>query len=109
MYYAAANGLVEAFKKTLSNLLKIVLFKSKRDQRERATPYFLAFGVEAFLPLERQIPSLRVVIQEGLIEQENSQLCLSELEALDEKILKLNEILNATKLIYLMLLIKRFV
>ena len=52
------------------------------------TPYSLTFGVEAVLPLERQIPSLRLVIQEGLTEEENVQLHLAELEALDEKRLK---------------------
>ncbi|KAK4397779.1 hypothetical protein Sango_1253400 [Sesamum angolense] len=35
MYYAAANGLVEAFNKTLCNLLKKVVAKSKRDWHER--------------------------------------------------------------------------
>ena len=49
----------------------------------KETPYSLAFGVEAFLPLERQIPSLRLAIQEGHNEEENSQLRLAELEALD--------------------------
>jgi len=32
----------------------------------QAIPYSLAFGVEAVLPLERQIPSLRLAIQEVL-------------------------------------------
>ena len=102
MYHAAANGLAEAFNKTLCNLLKKVVSKSKRDWHERmeealwayrttyrtptqATPYSLAFGVEAVLPLERQIPSLRLAIQEGLTEEENARLRLAELEALDEK------------------------
>ncbi|XP_075098027.1 uncharacterized protein LOC142175344 [Nicotiana tabacum] len=35
MYYAAANGLAEAFNKTLCNLLKKVVSKSKRDWHER--------------------------------------------------------------------------
>ncbi|XP_059277686.1 uncharacterized protein LOC132031802 [Lycium ferocissimum] len=102
MYHAAANGLAEAFNKTLCNLLKKVVSKSKRDWHERmeealwayrttyrtptqATPYSLAYGVEAVLPLERQIPSLRLAIQEGLTEEENARLRLAELEALDEK------------------------
>uniref|UniRef100_A0A2N9F6K1 Uncharacterized protein n=1 Tax=Fagus sylvatica TaxID=28930 RepID=A0A2N9F6K1_FAGSY len=55
MYNAPANGLAEAFNKTL------------------------------FLPLERQIPSLRIAIQEGLTNEENARLRLEELEALDEK------------------------
>ena len=38
----------------------------------QATPYSLAFGVEAVLPLERQIPSLRLAIQEELTEEENA-------------------------------------
>lgn len=51
----------------------------------QATPHSFTFGVEAVLPLERQISSLRLAIQERLTEEENAQLRLSELEALDEK------------------------
>jgi hypothetical protein len=43
------------------------------------------YGVETVLPLERQIPSLRIAIQEGLTNEENARLRLEELEALDEK------------------------
>ncbi|KAK4404342.1 hypothetical protein Sango_0802800 [Sesamum angolense] len=102
MYYATANGLAEVFNKTLCNLLKKVVAKSKRDWHERigealwahgttvrtptqATPYALVYGVEAVLPLEQQIPSLRIAIQEGLTEEENAQIRLEELKALDEK------------------------
>ncbi|XP_069145970.1 uncharacterized protein [Solanum lycopersicum] len=102
VYHAAPNGLAEEFNKTICNLLKKVVSKSKRDWHERmeealwayrttyrtptqATPYSLAFGVEAVLPLEHQIPSLRQAIQEGLTEEENARLRLVELEALDEK------------------------
>ncbi|KAL0368038.1 UNVERIFIED_CONTAM: hypothetical protein Scaly_1022700 [Sesamum calycinum] len=102
MYYVVANGLAEAFNKTLCNLLKKVVAKSKCDWHERigealwayrttvrtptqATPYALVYGVEAVLPLEQQIPSLRIAIQEGLTEEENARIQLEELEALDEK------------------------
>nr|XP_027068875.1 uncharacterized protein LOC113694208 [Coffea arabica] len=102
MYYAAANGLAEAFNKSLCNLLKKIVDKSKRDWHLRigealwayrttfrtptqATPYALVYGVEAVLPLECQIPSLRIAIQEGLSGEDNVRLRLEELEALDEK------------------------
>uniref|UniRef100_A0A2N9G4C6 Uncharacterized protein n=1 Tax=Fagus sylvatica TaxID=28930 RepID=A0A2N9G4C6_FAGSY len=102
MYYEPANGLAEAFNKTLCNLLKKVVERSKRDWHERirealwaywttyrtptqATPYSLVYGVEVVLPLERQIPFLRIAIQEGLTNEENARLRLEELKALDEK------------------------
>ena len=102
MYNAPANGLAEALNKTLCNLLKKVVAKSKRDWHERlgealwayrttyktptqSTPFALVYGVEAVLPLELQIPSLRIAIQEGLTEDENHKLRLAELEALDER------------------------
>ncbi|GKV47484.1 hypothetical protein SLEP1_g54386 [Rubroshorea leprosula] len=102
MYNATVNGLVEAFTKTLCNLLKKVVSKSKWDWHERigealwayrtthrtptkATPYSLVYGVEVVLPLECQIPYLRIAIQEGLTDEQNAKLRLQELEALDEK------------------------
>ncbi|KAI4365094.1 hypothetical protein MLD38_021113 [Melastoma candidum] len=102
MYYAAANGLAEAFNKTLCNLRKKVVDRARKDWHERVgealwayrttyrtatqmTPYSLVYGVEAVLPLERQIPSLRIAIQEGLCQEDNARLRLQELEALDEK------------------------
>ncbi|KAK4384634.1 hypothetical protein Sango_3041300 [Sesamum angolense] len=49
------------------------------------TPYALVYGVQVVLPLEQQIQSLRIAIQEGLTEEENAQIRLEELESLDEK------------------------
>jgi len=43
------------------------------------------YEVEVVSPLELQIPSLRVAIQEGLTEDESHKLWLAELEALDKK------------------------
>ncbi|XP_075640709.1 uncharacterized protein LOC142612510 [Castanea sativa] len=97
MYNAPANGLAKAFNKTLDSLLKKMVSKTKRDWHEKigeafwayrttfrmptqATPYSLVYGVEAILPLERQIPSLRIAIQEGLTKEENAKLRLQELE-----------------------------
>ncbi|CAM9002129.1 unnamed protein product [Rhodiola kirilowii] len=111
MYNAPANGLAEAFNKTLCNLLRKVVGKSKRDWHEKigealwayrttyktptqATPYALVYGVEAVLPLELQIPSMRIAIQEGLSSDENDKLRLAELEALDEKRLQAQQSLQ---------------
>ncbi|KAI5342405.1 hypothetical protein L3X38_010280 [Prunus dulcis] len=102
MYNAPANGLAEAFNKTLCSLLKKVVGRTKKDWHERinealwayrttyrtptqATPYSLVYSVEAVLLLESQLPSLRMAIQEGLTDEENVKLRLQELEALDEK------------------------
>ena len=102
MYNAPANGLTEAFNKTLYNLLRKVVGKLKRDWHEiveealwayrttywtptQDTPYSFVYEVEAVLPLECQIPSLRISIQEGLSNEDNVRLQLEELEAFDEK------------------------
>ncbi|KAG9447595.1 hypothetical protein H6P81_013723 [Aristolochia fimbriata] len=101
-YNPATNGLAEAFNKTLCKILKKTVAGNKKDWHERlgealwayrityrtpteSTPYSLVYGVEAMLPLEIQIPSLRVALREGLTEEENIRLCLQELESLDEK------------------------
>jgi len=93
MYNAPPNGIAEACNKTLYILLKKVVSKSKQDWHEKlgevlwayrtlyrmptqSTPYALVYGVEAILPLEIQIPSLRITMQEGLCGDENDQLRL---------------------------------
>jgi len=74
MCNAPSNGLVEAFNKTLCNVLKKVIRKSKRDWYERlrealwayrptykmptqSTVFALVCGVEVIPLLELQIPS----------------------------------------------------
>ncbi|XP_070045929.1 uncharacterized protein [Nicotiana tomentosiformis] len=101
----------EAFNKTLCNLLKKVVSKSKWDLHDRmeedlwayrtthrtptqATPYAPVYGFEAVLPLECQILSLRLPIQEGITHEENARLQLAELEALDEKRLEAQQSLE---------------
>ena len=68
-YYLAANGLVEAFNKTIRKLLKKFISKSQRDCDNKlgeylwayrttvrtlmkATPFSLVYGCEAILSLE---------------------------------------------------------
>ncbi|KAI0516060.1 hypothetical protein KFK09_008732 [Dendrobium nobile] len=101
IYNPRANGLAEAFNKTLMKLLKKILTKNKTEWHTKmaealwvyrttyktptkATPYSLVFGVEAVLPLEIELPSLRVAIQNDLTQEQNARLRMEELDALDE-------------------------
>jgi hypothetical protein len=59
------------------------------------TPYSLVYGGEAVLPLEVQIASLRVAIQEKLTEDEAAKLHLWELDNLEEKRLHVLQNLEA--------------
>jgi len=54
----------------------------------QSTPVALVYRVEVVLPLELQIPSLRIAIQEGFMADENHSFHLVELEALDERTLQ---------------------
>lgn len=58
----------------------------------QATPCLLVFGGEAVLPLEIQLPSLRVAVHERITTEEKASLRLTELEALDESRPKLSKI-----------------
>ncbi|KAG9453325.1 hypothetical protein H6P81_006229 [Aristolochia fimbriata] len=101
-YNPAANGLAEAFNKTLCKILKKTVGAHKRSWDEKlpkalwayrttartptqSTPYSLVYGAEAVLPLEVQLPSLRIAVREGLTTEECAQLRLAELESLDEQ------------------------
>ncbi|XP_019054469.1 PREDICTED: uncharacterized protein LOC109115191 [Nelumbo nucifera] len=83
MYNVVANGLVEAFNKTLCKLLEKIMSKSKKDWHEcldealwayrtsyrtatNATPFALVYSVEVVLPLERQMNSLRMLSKREL-------------------------------------------
>jgi ribonuclease HI len=102
-YYPQANGMIEAFNKTLGKILKKTVHRHKRDWHDRlyealwayrvtvrtptqATPYSLVYGCEAVLPLEIQLPSLRVAIRDGLTQDEQVQLRFQELDALEEDV-----------------------
>ncbi|XP_020676518.2 uncharacterized protein LOC110095352 [Dendrobium catenatum] len=101
IYYPRANGLAEGFNKTLVQLRRKILVENKREWYEKllealwayrttyhtltqCTPYALAFGVEAVLPLEVELPSLRVVISHNLSHEDNARLRLEELDGLEE-------------------------
>jgi len=101
-YNPAANGLAEAFNKTIIKLLKKFVSSNKRDWDEKLgeclwayrttvrtptgnTPFSLVYGCEAVISLEIRMPSLRVALMTKITSEDNDQLRLQELEALDEK------------------------
>ena len=90
-YYPSANGLAKAFNKTIGKLLKKFVSKSQRDWDDefgeclwayrtmvrtptKATPFVLVYGCEAVLPLEIQVPSLRVAMTTEMINEEKHRL-----------------------------------
>ena len=50
----------------------------------KSTPFSLVYGCEAVLPLEIQIPSLRVAIANGMTDEERHKQRLEKLKNLDE-------------------------
>ena len=51
----------------------------------RATPFSLTYGTEEMLPLEVEIPSLRVSLKGLVTDEDYHAMRLQELELLDEK------------------------
>ena len=51
----------------------------------RQYAFFLVYECEAVIPLEIQMSSLRVALTTKMTDEDNHQLRLQELEALDEK------------------------
>ena len=49
------------------------------------TPFSLVYGCEVVIPLEIQMPSLRVALMTRMTKEDNDRLRLQELEALNEK------------------------
>ncbi|XP_011627845.1 uncharacterized protein LOC105421591 [Amborella trichopoda] len=101
MYHPRANGLAEAFNKTLCSVLRKSVSSTKKNWHEKlpealwayrtltrsasdSTPYSLVYGSEAVIPLEIQLPSLCIAIYQTMIEDEQVKLCYQELDALDE-------------------------
>ena len=100
-YYPQGNGQPKATNKTIISILNKIVIKNHRDWHEHlpyalwayrtsirvptgATPFSLVYGAEAVMPLELEIPSLRVQLQ-GLIPDEDiKQARLNQLDLLDE-------------------------
>ena len=100
-YYPQANGLAESTNKTLQNILRKIVNENRTDWDTKlhsalwayrtayktsiqTTPFRLAFGLEAVMPVEFQVPSLRIQIRERLNEKESEAIRLAALCELEE-------------------------
>ena len=95
------NGAVEAANKNIKNIIQkmTVTYKDWHEMLPfalhgyrttartsiRETPYSLVYGMEAVLPIEVQIPSLRIMKDAGLSEDDWIQTQLNQLNLIAEK------------------------
>ena len=103
-YRSQTNGAVEAANKNIKRILRKMI-KTSQDWFEklpfalwayrtsfrtstRATPYFLVCGMEAVLPVEIEIRSLRVALEQQISEAEWVQSRLDQLSLIDERRLR---------------------
>ena len=62
-------------------------YRTSAQTSTGATPYSLVYGMEVVLPIEVQIPSLRIMKDAGLNEDDWIQTRLDQLNPIDENIL----------------------
>ena len=101
LYKSKMNGAVEAANKNFKKIIqKIVItykdwhemlsfalhvYRTTVRTSTRATPYSLAYRMEAMMPLEVEIPSLRVLINFTLEEAEWAKVRYKHLNLINEK------------------------
>ena len=100
-YHPRANGQTEKTNGLLCKIIMKTISKSRTNWDEKlfaalwayrtaykvttgCTPFQLVYGLEAILPIELEMESLRVAIDERLGETESHQSRLQDLEKLDE-------------------------
>ena len=106
-YRPQTNGAVEAANKTIETIIKkltdvgkdwpdklpLALWGYRTSVRTATgeTPYSLAYGMEAVLPIELEVPSLRVLLENQVNEVDWLRSRYEELALLDERRLKAME------------------
>ena len=103
-YRPQTNGAVEAANKNIKRILRKMV-ETSRDWSEKlpfalwayhtsfrtstgATPYSLVYGMEAVLPIEIEMGSLRVTLEQQISETEWAQSRFDQLSLLDERRLR---------------------
>ncbi|XP_059670990.1 uncharacterized protein LOC132316534 [Cornus florida] len=100
-YYAQGNGQAEASNKVVIEIIEKMIkdkprhwhealsealwaYKNSKRTSTGTTPYRLTFGHNAVLPMELNVKSARVALQQNLIPADYNEVMLTELEELDE-------------------------
>ncbi|XP_070013323.1 uncharacterized protein [Nicotiana sylvestris] len=100
-YRPKANGAVEAANKNIKKILRKMV-EGSRQWHEKlpfallgyrtivrsslgATPYLLVYGTKAVIPVEVEIPSLRIVVEAKIYDDEWIKTRLEQLSLIDEK------------------------
>ncbi|XP_060200749.1 uncharacterized protein LOC132629021 [Lycium barbarum] len=100
-YRPKANGVVEAANKNIKKILRKMVQGSRKRQEKLpfallgyrttirtfvgATPYLLVYGIEAVIPAEVEIPSLRIIVEAEIDDTEWVKSRLEQLSLIDEK------------------------
>jgi hypothetical protein len=101
-YHPQTNGQTKRVNQTLIRILRKIVTESKRDWdikltaalwayrttykvTTRATPFSLMYGMEAILPIEFEVPSLRIAIENRLDDSTSLKDRLAWLESLNER------------------------
>ena len=110
-YRSQTNGAVEAANKNIKRILRKMV-ETSRDWLEKlpfalwayrtsfristgSTPYSLVYGMEAMLPVEIEMGSLRVALEHQISETEWVHSCYDQLNLLDERRLRAGDHVQA--------------
>ncbi|XP_070004924.1 uncharacterized protein [Nicotiana sylvestris] len=92
-YRPKANGAVEAANKNIKKILHKMVqgYRTVVRTSVGTTPYLLVYGTEVVIPTEVEIPSLRIVAEAEINDDEWVKTRLEQLSLIDEKKLVANE------------------
>ncbi|XP_073394446.1 uncharacterized protein [Physcomitrium patens] len=68
----------------VSNRATLWAYRTTFKVTTQATPFSLVYGLEAVLPIEFEVPSLRIAVDSRLTDKQSLKTRFYELEALDE-------------------------
>ncbi|XP_070008642.1 uncharacterized protein [Nicotiana sylvestris] len=99
-YWPKANGVIEAANKNIKKILKKIIQSSRQWYKKlpfallgyritvrtsiRATPYLLVYGTQAVILAEVKIPSLRIIVEAEIEDDELVKTWLEQLTIIDE-------------------------